>query len=635
MKRIHLSYLVALLSTLLISKTAFAWEPSHENDVVELTLRHQEGIHLDSTLYHEIDSTLTLARAALDTLAGIHTFPQFQRTVIMLNDPNSVFINTWGQGQLWTEDTYIDSLGREYGLESIGKSHYSTWYDLWFSRPAQMQRLAELYQRAPQFDWAEASYSWGDGDDILLKMRSDGHYYGFSIGWGDCPAGCINRYWWYVHVADGNATFVLERDRSDPWEDPAPFWNMSRRGRTNTGRYATAEALIDSITESNRWWIREHAIQFSLKLLCDGPHPRDEWFNTLRNGLFARISDLYDAYIQVRDENDPDLALLAEEALATYLPPYTFHLKEPEGVHFAEEFVGRLVWGEAFPSVFADSFHYEVRINDDSVGTHEVDSNWVELADLQSALNLQRDTLYTWEVIARSSLDSFRWLAAPEQWSFKITDSSPPGAFHLILPADGDTVTSIYDYQAIQMSWTDAAVEPFTVPFTYTVHAQDLDAPITWQSTEVYDTTESMICLSDLRESGVVGLHHIQWWVIAKSSGGYIHSVETWTFCVEVSTDDAPESRRGLPETYEIASVHPNPFNPTLTVVVGLPQPGELQVAVFNIMGRRVITLSDQHHQVGYHTFKFYGSSLASGVYFVHAMVPGKLNQVKKVMLMK
>ncbi len=90
-----------------------------------------------------------------------------------------------------------------------------------------------------------------------------------------------------------------------------------------------------------------------------------------------------------------------------------------------------------------------------------------------------------------------------------------------------------------------------------------------------------------------------------------------------------------LPDAYELASVYPNPFNPTTTVGVTLPQTAELSVTVHDVLGRQVAQLAQGQFRAGAHRFVFDGSNLASGVYFVHATVPGELNAVQKMVLMK
>ncbi|MCB2200194.1 S8 family serine peptidase [bacterium] len=90
-----------------------------------------------------------------------------------------------------------------------------------------------------------------------------------------------------------------------------------------------------------------------------------------------------------------------------------------------------------------------------------------------------------------------------------------------------------------------------------------------------------------------------------------------------------------LPKAYGLSHANPNPFNPTTTLRVALPTDAKLTVTVFNILGQKVTVLADRRFRAGYHTLLFDGSNLASGIYFVHANVPGKLNQVRRVLLLR
>ncbi|MBD3167296.1 T9SS type A sorting domain-containing protein [bacterium] len=89
------------------------------------------------------------------------------------------------------------------------------------------------------------------------------------------------------------------------------------------------------------------------------------------------------------------------------------------------------------------------------------------------------------------------------------------------------------------------------------------------------------------------------------------------------------------PSDYALSSVYPNPFNPTLHAVVELPNSADLEVALYNIEGRRVADLVDTRLQAGSHRFTFNGDGLASGIYLLRAVVPGQLNQARRVVYMK
>lgn len=69
-------------------------------------------------------------------------------------------------------------------------------------------------------------------------------------------------------------------------------------------------------------------------------------------------------------------------------------------------------------------------------------------------------------------------------------------------------------------------------------------------------------------------------------------------------------------------SVHPNPFNPRVTVSFHMEQPQMVKIGVYDVTGRRVAVLSDSYRESGEHLVQWmgtdhYGRSLASGTYFI------------------
>ena len=91
----------------------------------------------------------------------------------------------------------------------------------------------------------------------------------------------------------------------------------------------------------------------------------------------------------------------------------------------------------------------------------------------------------------------------------------------------------------------------------------------------------------------------------------------------------------GLPTEFSIAKVYPNPFNPRTTIRIGLPEAADLNLTIYNILGQRIVELSDGLKPAGYHNFIFEGDNLSSGIYFIRAHVPGKMNQMRKIVLVK
>ncbi len=89
-----------------------------------------------------------------------------------------------------------------------------------------------------------------------------------------------------------------------------------------------------------------------------------------------------------------------------------------------------------------------------------------------------------------------------------------------------------------------------------------------------------------------------------------------------------------LPAEFGLGNAYPNPFNPTTTLNVTLPESAELTVTVYNIAGQQVATLADGTFPAGAHALTFDGSTLSSGVYFIIANANSQL-ATQKVVLMK
>jgi hypothetical protein len=93
-----------------------------------------------------------------------------------------------------------------------------------------------------------------------------------------------------------------------------------------------------------------------------------------------------------------------------------------------------------------------------------------------------------------------------------------------------------------------------------------------------------------------------------------------------------------LPEKYMLYQSYPNPFNPTTTIKYSIPIVEIVNLKIYDILGREVVTLVNEEKQPGEYEVKFQssinGHQLASGVYF-YQLKAGDFIQTKKMMLMK
>jgi hypothetical protein len=70
------------------------------------------------------------------------------------------------------------------------------------------------------------------------------------------------------------------------------------------------------------------------------------------------------------------------------------------------------------------------------------------------------------------------------------------------------------------------------------------------------------------------------------------------------------------PVSFSLDENFPNPFNPTTTIRFTLAKAANVQLTVYDMLGRRVAVLVNERVSAGAHLVTFDGSRLASGVYF-------------------
>ncbi|MBL7074258.1 T9SS type A sorting domain-containing protein [candidate division KSB1 bacterium] len=87
-------------------------------------------------------------------------------------------------------------------------------------------------------------------------------------------------------------------------------------------------------------------------------------------------------------------------------------------------------------------------------------------------------------------------------------------------------------------------------------------------------------------------------------------------------------------ESFKLYQNHYNPFNPITTIKYGLPQESNVTLKVFNILGREVATLVDEHQTAGYHQINWDATGYSSGIYF-YQIQAGKFQKVRKMVLVK
>jgi hypothetical protein len=85
---------------------------------------------------------------------------------------------------------------------------------------------------------------------------------------------------------------------------------------------------------------------------------------------------------------------------------------------------------------------------------------------------------------------------------------------------------------------------------------------------------------------------------------------------------------------YRLDTPYPNPFNPTTTLSYSLASGADVTLKVFDVLGREVATLINDHQAAGDYRIAFDASHLASGNYFVVLNASG-VTLTRKILLIK
>ncbi len=108
------------------------------------------------------------------------------------------------------------------------------------------------------------------------------------------------------------------------------------------------------------------------------------------------------------------------------------------------------------------------------------------------------------------------------------------------------------------------------------------------------------------------------------------------SYMVSIEGDDMESS---LPGEISLHQNYPNPFNPTTNISYQLSESGDISLDIYDVLGRKVISLVDEHQAPGTYTVAWHANDskeqpVAAGIYF-YKLNTGDKEFVKKMLLVK
>jgi len=93
-----------------------------------------------------------------------------------------------------------------------------------------------------------------------------------------------------------------------------------------------------------------------------------------------------------------------------------------------------------------------------------------------------------------------------------------------------------------------------------------------------------------------------------------------------------------LPIKFDLNQNYPNPFNPSTLISYSIQQPGLVNISIYNILGKRIITLENEHKMAGHHELTWDGANndgiqVGGGVYICQIHTGNKKRSIKMLLL--
>ncbi len=107
---------------------------------------------------------------------------------------------------------------------------------------------------------------------------------------------------------------------------------------------------------------------------------------------------------------------------------------------------------------------------------------------------------------------------------------------------------------------------------------------------------------------------------------------ETWQFTIplNVGVDEDPEG----PLLYALSQSYPNPFQYSTRIRYAIEKQGNVQLEVYDTLGRRIRVLINQQQPAGWHEASFDALGLSSGIYF-YRLTADSFMETKSMILMR
>jgi hypothetical protein len=119
--------------------------------------------------------------------------------------------------------------------------------------------------------------------------------------------------------------------------------------------------------------------------------------------------------------------------------------------------------------------------------------------------------------------------------------------------------------------------------------------------------------------------------------GGGAMMAKEGTATIQVNTASLAQA---IPNESSLTGIYPNPFNPTTTLRFSLKEKAQVTLAIYDALGREIVTLAKASHGAGYYNYTWNAAAASSGIYLARLTVDtgeraSSFSKVTKLLLVK
>jgi len=153
----------------------------------------------------------------VDYVRGIHPYSskRIKKFFIYINDTSSMWITNWQNGNLWHDGNLntgiieVDNIFKEYRFNITSMTRIFDFYSIEIETEDYVNKNAfiSLFSNIEEISISGKGFNQINTIDALPVGNSI--IITYSIGWGDCPAGCIYRHYWMFEI-EKNLVILLK-----------------------------------------------------------------------------------------------------------------------------------------------------------------------------------------------------------------------------------------------------------------------------------------------------------------------------------------------------------------------------------------------------------------------------------------